>query len=339
MSKLNEAGAIPLLVLLSAVAMIVFLTATATFSFRNKLFSSLFPKSSSLASTESHFSFIDDQGNLISSTSSLTVKLRIYSKWPPEPEISPSSSATDLASPSPSASDSAAVSPSPSPTIEPTIYTKTIILSEHATFTGQNTITFAYIPCSKVGQINCVEPGFGEFITSYTFANTTLESKSLCIKFIPTVDKAPNILCNIINLVNPSPTETPTSVPITDPTEKPTSQPTEQPTNQPTLTPLPSLNDLQTPVPTNKLVSIIPRQTLDFLKISPILGNITPDPTQNPQSASNREAATKQNEKPLQFTRPNEPSNQNSNSTTSFRSNLLNAISGLLKDLLSLIKK
>lgn len=325
MNKTDETGAIPLLVLISAVAIIIFLAATTIFSFKNKLFGALFPKSSSLANIESHFSFIDDNGDIISSITDPTVKVRIYSRWPPQPDISPSPSPSEIASPEESPTDLASASASPSPSVEPT-YTEGLILSEDSSFTDAATTAFSYKFCTNSGELNCVDPGFGQFLTSYTFTDSSTGPKILCVKFIPTDDQTPNILCDSINLQSQDTEKTETP----DATTEATDQPTEQPSTQA------SVSDLQTPQPTLQNPSLIPRQVLDFLKITPIPKYILPNSAPQANDGSGP-AISNQKGGVVQFIRPIQ--SKITNPTFPFRSSLFTIISGLFEKLLSLINR
>ncbi len=307
MTKIDNKGAIPLLVLISAVAIVVFIGLTSTFSFKHNLFGSLFPKPYTKAS-EPQITFIDNQGNVITSITSPQVRVRVNSKWPPQPQqtsptpspsMRPSStpSPTPTLTPTPSSTPSSSPSSSPSPSPSTPTYTTTILLSESSNFPTDKTITFPYRLCISSGQLNCVDTGFLDFITNYTFADPSPGTKTLCVELIPTDNQTPSSLCNTIELVNDS-----------LPTSEPTEQATIPPTDQPIYLPTPNDTGASYYIPQ---ATSAPTVYIPSITDSPVA---RPTPTPTPNSIINTTPGViieSGNEKP-EFIRPSEsPENSN----------------------------
>ena len=72
---LNQKGAAHLLLLLAAVGLIGYILVSSTASFKSKLFSRLYPKSSSFASAP--LEFVNSDGQVISSTTTTNTKLKV----------------------------------------------------------------------------------------------------------------------------------------------------------------------------------------------------------------------------------------------------------------------
>ncbi len=79
--KLEQKGFAHMLLLLAAVGLIGYIIVADTFSFRDKLLNILYPKPSSFASQVPGLSFIDSSGNPITTTTSATVNVSLYSPW------------------------------------------------------------------------------------------------------------------------------------------------------------------------------------------------------------------------------------------------------------------
>lgn len=317
---INQKGAIPLLVLVAAIAVVSFIAITSTFGFKNKLFSFLFPKPFSNAS-EAQIAFIDDQGNVITSIQNPTVRVRLHSRWP-----LPESTA--------SATPSASTTSSPSSTASATLYSKEVVLSENSDFNTSNTITYPFISCTNSGQLNCVDPTFGDFLTIFTFSSSSEGTKVLCAKFVATDNQTKDVLCNTIPLIIP--TEPPTEAPTEQPTESPTEPP--QATEEPTASP----NPISEPSPTLPLnPSLNPH--IQNLIYTPQNNISNPSPQATSTSApdffnTQREEVIIQNseqQKEPKFIRPSEPPSSTPNVITRAINNQINPIRSAIQNLFS----
>lgn len=95
MPILNQKGFAHFLLLFAAVGLIGFIAISSSAEFKNKLFSSLFPKPSSHASENSGIEFVDDSGQVITSTASANVKVKL-TYVPPVPTPTPTAAPKEI---------------------------------------------------------------------------------------------------------------------------------------------------------------------------------------------------------------------------------------------------
>lgn len=184
--KVNQSlGFTPIVILIAAVGILLFLFISNTFSFKDRVFKTLIPKHSSFASNPG-IEFVDATNQPITQTITPTVRVQLTSPW----------SATIPATGFLLRGSRALPKKTPSPTPTPTpATTSSVLLAEDSGFT-KNPVTITSFSSNP-------------FYTSYTFSDPTLGTKTLYAKFIST-DNQQQVFNNSIQL-SLAATPTPTS--------------------------------------------------------------------------------------------------------------------------------
>ncbi len=221
--KLSQAGLAPILILIAAAGLIIFLLISSSASFKDKLFSNLFPKPASKAVTtpivfkSSTGEILPTNASNVPLTTSPTVKIELTSS---------------LGSPVPSPSVGIGT-------------TESVGIGT----TGVEITTTSYRIAESSADLD--QANFAAYteeptVVDYTFKNTSLGSKVIWAEFKDSTDKT-DIKAAQIELISAQASPTPTPTPSPTPTPRPTPTPSPTPTPRPTPTPTPK--PLSTPIP------------------------------------------------------------------------------------------
>lgn len=236
----TQKGATPILLLLAALGLLIFLFITSTFDFKNTLFSRLFPKPPSHAANlpivfrSSSGEILPDNSSGIPITASTHIKIELTSTLGP-PVATPSSSV----SPTPESSSSASPIPSPSPT--PTSSPTSSPQPETA-----GTVSYRVAESSVDLNNALYQPYTKEpTVIDYTFQASSLGSKFIWVEFKDYTGKTDRKSAQI-ELISPVSASSSSLSPSASPRPSPRlyPSPTLSPPN-PTSTPIPIIPQVQ----------------------------------------------------------------------------------------------
>lgn len=259
----SEKGLVPiLLILLAAAGIIIYLTLSSVVSFKNKLFTQLYPKSVSKAAA-APIVFKSPEGQIlpvnavnIPLTQSTDIKIELSSTLG-----SPQPSPTPTSSPTPTTIESPTPSPTPIPSATPALSVTSAAQDIGTTSPStQETWTISYKVAESTEELDEAqyEPYTREpTVIDYTF-DDVLGTKYIWVEFKDSAGKTDRKVAQI-ELISEAPTPTPQP----SATNTPSSTPKPTVASKPSLTPIPTLKLSPTP-------SVVPRSTPSPVPTRPV---------------------------------------------------------------------